>query len=395
MEYKLSVKKPNTLILLMLISYATVSAVLFGPGIPAIRDYFEVSNSLIQLTIITFLFSYAIAQLFYGSLANFFGRKKTIYWGMAIGIIGSILCALSGYFYSFSLLVIGRFIAALGSGVGVVLTFTIINDYFHSHQAVKITAWVAIAFAISPGVSSTVGGFLVAHLGWESCFWFLSIYGFFILIFSINLPETSTTNDVLKIGGIYKSYRDILSNRKLIFYSIILGSTTSVLYIFASVAPIIVINILKIRPDIYGALNLTLTLGLILGNAIVLNISDKVNPIKLVRIGIFVLGIGVSSFCIFFLFGEINIYTIFLPGFVIFLGIALLYSSAATLATSGIADKAGASAIMCFINVGLGCLGIITVSLLSFESVIVIMPLSLFLSLATMLFGYIYSTKPS
>lgn len=373
------VKKPNTPVLLMLISYATVSAVLFGPGIPAIRDFFGISDLLIQFTVVVFLLAYAIGQLFYAPFANRFGRKKTIYAGMFIGVLGALVCALSGETGSFGLFLAGRLLAAVGSGVGLALTFTIINDYYYHEQSIKIIAWAAIAFAIAPGMSATVGGLLVTYLGWESCFWFLVLYGVIILALCINLPETSiqSERDVLNLKKILSAYRKTFSHRILISFSVILGSTTAVIYVFATVLPLIVINTLGVRADIYGALNLILSLGLIIGNIVVLRSAKLLGPIKLVKIGMAVFGFGIIVQSLLLFIGIVDIYTIFLPGFIIFFGIALLYSSAAALATSKVIDKAHASAVMSFINIGVAFIATSVMSVFSFNPVIAMSVVSL------------------
>ena len=59
MKHKLAVSKPNTVTLLLLISYATVSAVLFAPGLPQMSAFFAVSSSSIQFAVVAFLFAYA------------------------------------------------------------------------------------------------------------------------------------------------------------------------------------------------------------------------------------------------------------------------------------------------------------------------------------------------
>ena len=367
MKYKIDAKEPAIGTLLMLISYATVSAVLFAPGIPEMRDYFAVSASKMQLVVTVFLFFYALSQLIFGPLANTLGRKKTIYLGVGIGVIGSVICALSGVIHSYLLLVIGRCIAALGSGAGLVLTFTIINDFYHPHQALKITAWASIAFAAAPGLSATLGGLLVTHFGWGSCFWLLAVYGIIIILFSARLPETSMFKAKMRAREIARKYQLALAGYELVYFAAIIGGTTAILYIFASVGPLIVVNYLKIRADIYGMLNLILTCGLLLGNIIVLNMR-KVNTLKMIKLGLWVMAVGVIIYWLLFIIGIINVYSIFLPGFIVFLGIALLYSSAATLAMSNAQDKASASAIMSFVNVGFGCAGTIVAAVLPFES---------------------------
>jgi DHA1 family bicyclomycin/chloramphenicol resistance-like MFS transporter len=110
--------------LLLMISFASVNAVLFTPALPAIANYFTISNDLAGYTITWFLVGYAFGQLFYGPLANRFGRKPALYAGISLQIISSFICAFSGLVHVYAVLVLGRFLLALGSGVGLKMVFT-------------------------------------------------------------------------------------------------------------------------------------------------------------------------------------------------------------------------------------------------------------------------------
>ena len=59
-------KAPPTFILLLLVSFASVSAVLFTPGLPQIAHQLGISESASQWTITIFLIGYTFGLLPYG-----------------------------------------------------------------------------------------------------------------------------------------------------------------------------------------------------------------------------------------------------------------------------------------------------------------------------------------
>lgn len=65
--------------LILLISFASVNAVLFTPALPDIARYFMIDDTIVQSTITWFLVGYALGQLVYGPIANRFGRKPALY----------------------------------------------------------------------------------------------------------------------------------------------------------------------------------------------------------------------------------------------------------------------------------------------------------------------------
>ena len=149
-------KGPRILILLMLISYAAISAVLFTPALPELAAYFQITDSMAQATMSIFLVGYALGQLPYAPLANRYGRKKTIYIGLSLALFGTILCWVTS---SFHLFFIGRFLQALGAAVGLKITFTMIGDSYAGAEATKKIAYIMLAFAITPRIRSCLGRF--------------------------------------------------------------------------------------------------------------------------------------------------------------------------------------------------------------------------------------------
>ena len=75
---------PSLFTLLLLISFASVNAVLYTPALPAISQYFEVSSDMVQQTITIFLLGYTVGQLIYGPIANRFRRIPAIAVGASI-----------------------------------------------------------------------------------------------------------------------------------------------------------------------------------------------------------------------------------------------------------------------------------------------------------------------
>lgn len=364
--YRLKTKKPSIVILIKLISSASIGAVLFTPGLPAIIRDFQVSRGMGQFTLTIFIIGYALGQLLYAPLANRWGRKPAIYIGMTIGIIGSFLAAISGLLESFSLLLWARFIMAIGTSVGLVLTFTIINDFFYAHQARKVVPYVSLAFAVIPFIGVTIGGFLVHSFGWESCFYFLMGYNLFILLMCMRLPETTSVFDksATKFSTVGKGYFKAFKNQRLVVFSTLFGLTSMGIYLFAASAPLIVINQLKISPDEYGILNLYVAAAYLIGNLVAARLSKYIKPYPTIAVGYSILSFGILSLAGCFFLGHVNLYTVYIPFCIIYLGIPISFSNLAVLATSEYEDRPTASAVMNFIGMSLSVIGVLIIGAL-------------------------------
>src|SRR5690349_9985312 len=105
--------RPSFVLLVLLITFGSVSAVLFTPALPEMAHYFAVSDNTAGLTITLYLIGYALGPLLYGPLANRYGRKVALYIGIGLEILAALLCLLAAWLYSFNLLLFARFIMAL------------------------------------------------------------------------------------------------------------------------------------------------------------------------------------------------------------------------------------------------------------------------------------------
>lgn len=345
--------KPATFTLLLLIALGTVAAVLFTPAIPAIKGQFNLTLAMVQWTVSIFLLGYAGGQIIYAPIANRIGRKPTIYLASIVGIFGTLLCAIAGHIDSFYLLVVARFIMAIGTSVGLVLTLIIINDVYNYEQSRKIIASVTLAFAIFPGIAIFIGGFLVNHFAWESCFYFIAVYNFFVLLLCVFLPETGSGMDLnaLKLEDILNRYYKTSKNSTLINYASMWGLCSVIIYVFAASAPIICISIMGMSPAKFGVFNLFTSAGYIVGTTTAREVSGYISSRRVMFLGLLLMTAGCLTLLFFcFIFLMLNIWELFISVFIIFIGMPMVFTNASALATKNVSDKATGSSILSFIT---------------------------------------------
>lgn len=357
-------KNPSFFTLLIMISFASVNAVLFTPALPEIAKYFAVTSDVAQQTIIWFLVGYTLGQLFYGPLANRFGRKPALYVGIMIQILSSLVCVLSGYMHSYFLLVSGRFFLALGSGVGLKMAFTLVNEFYGPKEASQKISYLTMAFAITPGLSVALGGVLTDHLGWISCFYAGAIYGVFFLILVSQLSETFTQLDVhaFKFKNLLNDYLIQFKNSQLVSGALIMGGSSCFIYIFAAVAPFLAIKLSGMSSSEYGYANLLPPIGLLTGSFMSAQLVKRFSLIFLIWSGLSIVSIGIFWMILAMLNNISIIFSLFVPMMVIFFGLCLIVSNASTLALSHTSDKSHGSAVMNFLNMGLATFMVFSLS---------------------------------
>ncbi len=353
---------PPFFCLFLLVSFASVGAVLFTPALPTIQQFFNISVAESQLSVTAYLIGYAIGQLPYGPLANRFGRKKALYIGITLSIIGALLCALSSLVPSFSLLILARFLQALGACVGLKVSFTMVADLYEQTAATKMIAKLMVAFAIMPGLSIATGGFLTQTLGWESCFYFLALFGFFVLYLVSKLPETAKTLDAnaCRLSAIVTGYTEQISNRRLVYAALIMGLGTAVIYIFAAKAPFIGITKIGLSPREFGLWNLIPPIGMLLGSFVATKLAGRFPVMTILKTGIFYSFLFSLCMLVPFLLGYLSIFVLFFPMILIYTSESLVFANITSLGLTSATNKSNASALLNFLNMSVGSIGVLS-----------------------------------
>lgn len=355
--------KPHHLFtLVLLIALASVTGLLFLPALPELDSYFGVTEARAQQTLSIFLVGYCLGQLPYGPLANRFGRKNTLYIGITLTILGSILCYFS---WSFSILCIARFIQALGAAVGLKMSFTIVGDLLSGKEASKLVSLLSIAFGIMPGLAVGLGGAIVDLLNWQSCFLFLALYSFIIGLLCTSLPETSKKKDPTALcrAKIIQGYKKPFSNTNLLLNAFTVSLSTMTIYLFATIAPYLAIDRLKMRPLSYGIWNILPALGLVFGALLSKSLANRYSIEKNIFLGISILAFGTCGMTICFALGYLTKETLFLGQFIVQSGYNLVWANSNVSAIAHVEDTSNATTIVQFINVGGSVIATFAISL--------------------------------
>jgi DHA1 family bicyclomycin/chloramphenicol resistance-like MFS transporter len=158
------------------------------PAFSGIASALNATPVEMQQTLSAYLFGFAFMNLFHGALADSFGRRPVVLWGLAVFTLASAGCALS---QNIAHLVFFRALQGLSTGAGIVVSRAVIRDMFPPSEAQRVMSQVTIYFGVAPAVAPIIGGWLFVHLGWHSIFWFLTGVG--VVLWASNaklLPET-------------------------------------------------------------------------------------------------------------------------------------------------------------------------------------------------------------
>ena len=114
-----------------------------------------------------YLLAQAVSVPVYGKLADLFGRKPIMLFGIGLFLFGSILC---GFAWSMPALIAFRAVQGLGAGAVQPMSITIAGDIYTLAERAKAQGYLASVWAISAVVGPTLGGVFAQYLTWRWIF---------------------------------------------------------------------------------------------------------------------------------------------------------------------------------------------------------------------------------
>src|SRR6516165_2707910 len=115
-----------------------------------------------------FLLTQTATTVVFGKLSDLKGRKAVILSGIAIFLVGSILC---GFAWSMPSLIAFRLVQGIGAGAVQPVAMTIVGDLYSVHERGRIQGWLASVWAASAVAGPLVGSIIIARWSWAWIFW--------------------------------------------------------------------------------------------------------------------------------------------------------------------------------------------------------------------------------
>jgi DHA1 family bicyclomycin/chloramphenicol resistance-like MFS transporter len=344
-------KKPSIFTLALLVSFSSVLAVILTPALVKINEAFQ-SSDFSDYLIISFLFAYAIGQLFWSPITNLYGRKSAIYLGLTVHSLGVVLCLIAGYYHLMSIFVIGRVISGLGSSVGLCLSFTYVHEFFKEKEARRVVALIASSFAVAPGIGMAVGGILTTYISWEACFYFILLYTFFVMFLVYFLPkdELGAVFKAMKWSLQIESFYRTFCKPWILTFSLIGTFTTVFIYIYFTYNPYLAIQEYGLEASEYGWYILIVSFSYFCGNIFASSLSKYFSIQTFLTLGIIGCFLGITVYIIVLVKASVSLFSLFVLPAIITFFIPFAYSVAMSTAPRFSENKSAAASSQMFIN---------------------------------------------
>lgn len=296
-----TVKLGHSLIICLAIMTAldAMAIDMYIPAFPMVAESFQVSASVVQQTLSVFLIGLAIGQGIYGPLLDYYGRRVTLLFGVAIFMLGSAGVALSP---TFEWMLAARFIQALGAAAGLVAPRAIITDVCDVVRSARIFSILMQVMSIAPIGAPLLGGVLLLHGSWHGIFWALTVIALLCFIGCFCLvPETlpKTQRVPINVRNVVHGYLNQSRDPIFMSYSLASGSILGGLFLYISMSPYVLIQHFGVSPLHFSYFFAANAVGMILAGQINIGLLKSISEHQILAMGL-ILHIGFALLLVIF-----------------------------------------------------------------------------------------------
>ncbi|MDN5907973.1 MAG: DHA2 family efflux MFS transporter permease subunit, partial [Staphylococcus equorum] len=181
------------MILMMLLGgfFGLLNETLLTTALPSIMKDFQIDYTQVQWLTTAFLLTNGVVVPLSAMVIQRFSTRKVFLTAIFIFFIGTII---AGFSPNFSILLGGRIVQALGSGIMLPLMMTTILDIFEPHERGKYMGTFGLVIGLAPAIGPTLSGVLVEYFDWRSLFFVVAPIAALTFIGALKFVKNVGTN---------------------------------------------------------------------------------------------------------------------------------------------------------------------------------------------------------
>lgn len=169
-------------------------------ALPKLIIAFQTNTAAIQWLVTGYMLIIGIILPLSSIITKWFTTRQVIIFALVDFIIGAGISASAN---SFAILLVGRMIQGIGTGLILPLMFAVVMQIFPPKKIGAVMGMCALVIMFAPAIGPTLTGLILAKLSWRWIFWLFIPFLLVALIFAI----TSLEN----VGKLTKPHVDVLS----------------------------------------------------------------------------------------------------------------------------------------------------------------------------------------
>lgn len=237
---------------------------LFTPSFPALQSQFGLSPFLVEALLSINFIGYCLSLFFVGGLADRYGRKPVLLFGLGFFIIGSILCV---WAKSYEFLLVGRFLQGIGIAAPAILSFLIIADAYPIQKQQFFLAMLNGAMNVSVAAAPILGSYIALYFHWQGNFIALLVLGLVVLALTLIFIPRYKIVEPKKVL-LFSGYISLFKSKPLRLLMLSLVLMFVPYWIFVGMSPLLYMQDLGVSLSHFGYYQGILALVFALGSVL-------------------------------------------------------------------------------------------------------------------------------
>ncbi|WP_421722878.1 multidrug effflux MFS transporter [Bauldia sp.] len=221
---------------------------MYLPALPAIGSDLAADPGAVQASVLAFFVAVGLCQVIYGPLADIYGRRRPLFVGLTLYVIGGIGCALAP---NIETLIAMRFLQGVGACAGMTIPRAVVRDLHSGPDAARLMSLIMLVFSVSPMLAPLTGSLVAEAIGWRAIFWTVSGVGLAVLaLAAFALPETRPPERQMASNAkdILAGYGRVLRDSAFIGITMIGGFGIASFFIYLTGASFLFIDYFGLTP---------------------------------------------------------------------------------------------------------------------------------------------------
>jgi DHA1 family bicyclomycin/chloramphenicol resistance-like MFS transporter len=225
---------------------------MYLPALPVISAQFGVPAGSAQMTLSTYILGFALGQLFYGPMADSFGRKPVILGGTLIFAGAAVACAQA---HTIDQLIVMRFFHGLAAAAASVVINALMRDIYPKEEFSRMMSFVMLVTTIAPLVAPMAGGAVLVWFSWHVIFWILALAALLasaMIFFFIDETLPAERRQKFHIRTTMGNFASLFRHKRVLSYMLASGFSFAGMFSFLSAGPFVYIELNHVSPQHFG-----------------------------------------------------------------------------------------------------------------------------------------------
>jgi DHA1 family bicyclomycin/chloramphenicol resistance-like MFS transporter len=329
-----------TLILGLVMAIGPLAVDMYLPALPSLEVEFATTPARVQHTLSAYLLGLACGQLFFGPLADRFGRKPPLLGGLVLFALASAACVVTSDIGQFVAL---RFLQALGGASGMVVIRAVIRDRFDEIQSARVLSLMMLVMGAAPILAPLAGGWLLVNGSWHWIFAFLVAFALACaaLVWRFLAESHPAHRRSRTVGQALRATLPLFRERRFLGPVIVFIAAFGCFFAYLAAAPFVYIQYFGVPAHAFGWYFGAGACGYIgvsqLNRRVVLRLGTR----RTLGLGVWLLAASAALLAVLSVTELAGFVGVFVPMLFIIGSIGLIASNATVIAMSPFGERAG------------------------------------------------------